>query len=270
MRCKIYFSIPFSADPTCSPPNISTPLSTKITKPTKMKKSEDFVFIVGIKIDCRISGQVQMVYNAEMYTIDLNSGSFRRVVNKIGGAVSDVTTTVRGRGFSYGLYYFKFTGTIEGQPGFTANSFGYIEVTSTTLVVNITGASQASQGHNKTLTLDGSQSYDPDVGKGDYTGLNFTWLCKRAEEEFPDNIASLPVVLPSFRSPGSPDRDGCYGSGVGKLKSRAGVPYIVDLDVDQMSGDQDYDIKLVMTKRGQTVTAIHRLRIKEEIRLSLM
>ena len=246
------------------------PLSTDIAKPTKMKRSEIFKFIIGIKMNCRISGVVRVVYNVEMYTVDLSSGLYRRTVYKIGTTVGNVTATINGKGFDYGLYYLKFTGSIEGQSGTKVNSFGYIEVTSSALIANITGDNQASQGINKIITLDGSQSYDPDVGKGEYIGLNFTWLCRKDHERFPDDIASLPVVLPSSGSTVLPDHGGCYGTGVGKLKSRDGASYIVDLDVDKMKGDKDYVIKLVMTKRGQTVTAVHQLQIKEEIRLQIM
>lgn len=201
-----------------------------------------------------------------MYSIDLISGSFRKEGPlKIGSTVGDVVHTIRAQSLSYGLYYYKVTGNIERHAGTAANSFGFIAVTSTALVVNITGQMRASQGINKILALNGSQSYDPDVGKGDYTGINFTWLCRRAEEEFPNDTSSLPMLLPGSQE----DLGGCYGGGLGKIKPRTEAPYILDLDVDKMKGNQNYIIKLVMTKRGQTVSAVHGLHIREEITLNI-
>lgn len=236
-----------------------------------MKKSEDFVFIVKVAINCHISGQVQVLYNMEMYAIDLISASFRLVATRVGTTVGDTKHTIRGKRYNYGHYFFKVTGTIERHKGTTTSTFGYIEVTSTTLVANISGANQASQDFNKTLSLDGSMSHDPDVGEGDYNGLEFTWLCKRDNEKFPENITALPVVFPQSGSTGSSgqDRGGCYGTGVGKLNARGGFPYIVDLDVDKMKGDEDYVIRLMIRKRGQTVYAIHHLRVREEIHLKI-
>lgn len=261
----------FSGDPSCSPPNISLPLSTDITKATKMKKSEDFVFFVNIAINCPIPSHVQVLYHEEMFSIDQGSGSFRNVNNRIGTTVGNVRTTINGKRFNYGYYFYKITGSIERHTGTTVSSFGYIEITSTTLVANISGANQVSQGFNKILTLDGSLSHDPDVGEGDYTGLDFTWLCRRENEIFPNNIAALPVVSAQSESPDLSGQDGggCYGTGVGKLKPRDGFSYIVDLGVDKMKGDEDYVIKMAMRKRGQTVYAIHHLRIKEEIHLNI-
>lgn len=270
---SIFLFVHFSGNPSCSPPNVSLPLSTDVAQATKTKKSQDFVFFVKIAINCRRSNPVIMTYNMELYTIDLRTGFFRYVATTIGTTVGNVKTTIRGQVLNYGHYFFKFTGNIEAQPGTAVNRYGYIEVTSTTLVANITGTSQASQGLNKTLTLDGSQSHDPDVGEGVYTGIDFTWLCKRDNEKFPDDTTSLPVVLPQSGSTGfaaGQDLGGCYGTGVGKLKPRDRFPYIVDLDVDKMKGDEDYVIKLAMKKRGETVYAVHRLRIKEEIHLNIV
>lgn len=246
-------------------------LSKDFAKPTKMKRSENFKFQVDFEDDCRVSGVIRVIYNIEMYSIDSNSGSYQRKVYRIGTTVGDLNVTIIGKSFDYGLYYIKLTGSIEGKDETRVNSFGYVEVTSTALVANITGATQASQGINKIVTLNGSQSHDPDVGKGDYSGIIFTWLCRRDYELFPNDTASLPVVRPSSGSTKvSPDQGGCYGTGVGKLESRPVAPYIVDLDIDKMKGDQGYIIVLVMTKRGLTITAAHHLRLKEEIHLQIL
>ena len=246
-------------------------LSKDFAKPTKMKRSENFKFQVDFEVNCRGSSVIRIVYNIETYGIDSNSGSYKRKEYIIGTTVGDLNETIIGKRFDYGLYYVKLSGSIEGKDETRVNSFGYVEVTSTALVANITGDTQASQGINKIVTLNGSQSHDPDVGKGYYSGIIFSWFCRRDYEHFPNDTVSLPVVRPSSGpTKVSPDQGGCYGTGVGTLESRPGASYIVDLDIDKMKGDQGYVIVLVMTKRGLTITAAHRLRLKEEIHLQIL
>ena len=48
----------------------------------------------------------------------------------------------------------------------------------------LAGSVKRSVGYQLPLTLDGSDSKDPDV-PGDVTGITFQWMCKRKEEEFP-------------------------------------------------------------------------------------
>ena len=222
-----------------------------------MNKSEDFVFLAEVAINCHIAGQVHLLYNSETFAIDMISGSLRWLANRTNTTVNNIETTIRGSEYDYGHYLFTISGNIEGQTATKTSSFGYLEVArSTYLVANITGAIQAFQGLNKSLTLNGSLSHDPDIGPGNYTGLEFTWLCRRNDaQSFPKNITAFPYVLipPSgSTSLSGQDVRGCYGTGVGKLKPRAGMPYIVDLDVDHMKGDQSsrYVIKLIIRKRG--------------------
>lgn len=237
-----------------------------------MKKSEDFVFVVEVAINCRITGQHHMLYNSETFAIDLISGSLRRLAIRIGTTVADIKTTIQGSEYDYGHYLFRISGNIERQTATMTSSFGYIEVTSTNLVANITGANEASQGLNETLILNGTLSHDPDVGLGKYTGLEFTWLCRRKNEKFPNNITALPYVFPQSGSTSllGQDEGGCYGTGMGKLKPRDAMAYIIGLNVDKMKGDEDYVIKLIMRKRGLTAYAVHHVRIKEEIHLKIV
>ena len=215
--------------------------------------------------NCHISGQVHWISHSEWFAINLASGSFHNVKIRKGTAVADIKLPVCENNIDYGHYLFMIRGNIEGQPATNTSSFGYIEVTSTNLVANITGATRACQGNNETLILNGSLSHDPDVGPGKYTGIEFTWVCTRNNERFPNNITALTYVFPRSGSTSllGQDRGGCYGTGVGKLKPRHGMAYIADLNVDKMKGDQYYVIKLIMKKRGLTVSAVRNVGIKE-------
>ena len=262
----------FVAYPGCHPPNITLHLSEDISQRTKINKSEDLTVPIKAHIDCPVQGKpgkVQVLYTIASYVVDLTSASFRRVKTNIGTLVSDFNWTIRGREMNYGLYYLKLTANIEKQAGTLVSRFGFLEVSSTPLVAKIEGKTEASQGFSQMLTLNGSRSYDPDVGPGDYSGLSFTWLCRKKNEKFPDDIASLPVVTPVSGSPSADVHGGCYGTGIGKLKARVGIPYLVDLDVDDMEGGEDYVVKLVLTKSRQTSGAIHSVRIQDAIDLSI-
>ncbi|PFX27651.1 Polycystic kidney disease protein 1-like 2 [Stylophora pistillata] len=265
-------------DPSCKPVNISSPtvngqpLSTDITQPTKVKKSEDFVFSAKLESNCRVSSLISKVHiETDIYAINTISGYFKHKRKGVLYPYADsVKQTIPSKTLDYGHYFMKIIGISDNKR--KISSFGYIEVTSTTLVANISGANHASQGLNEKLTLNGSKCYDPDVGQGVYTGMNFTWLCRKESEVFPDDATTLPEVSPLAGStlPQKRDREGCYGTGVGKLRPRNGFPYILDLDVDKMEGDEDYVIKLDVRKRGLVDFALHRLRVKEEIRLKII
>lgn len=237
-----------------------------------MKKSEDFVFSAKVESNCRLSRLTSKVHiETDIYAINMLSGYFTHKRKGVFYPNADsVKQTIPSKTLDYGHYFMKIIGISDNRR--KVSSFGYIEVTSTMLVANISGASRASQGLNKKLTLNGSKSYDPDVGQGVYTGMNFTWLCRKESEVFPDDVTTLPEVYPPAGStlPPKSDREGCYGTGLGKLGSRNGFPYILDLDVDKMEGDEDYVIKLDVRKKGLIDFTLHRLRVIEEIRLKIM
>lgn len=149
------------------------------------------------------------------------------------------------------------------------NDIGFFEITYSRLIADISGKFFFSQGLHQMATLSGASSYDPDVGQGDYTGMNFTWACKRKNEMFPDNLTSLPVVTPPRKNYDSLEIDngGCYGNGMGRLAPKQGLEYLVELDVDKMKGNEEFDIQLLVTKGERNSSASHRLRVKKEINL---
>ena len=43
------------------------------------------------------------------------------------------------------------------------------------LIATIYGGAEVIRGHNENITMNASLSYDPDVGLGNHSGMNFTW-----------------------------------------------------------------------------------------------
>ena len=81
-----------------------------------------------------------------------------------------------------GIYQVKFTASITiGDPSalriLQAFDYGFIESIAGPVRAIIDGGSSVRWGSLETVTVDGSLSYDGDIGPGTHTGLNFTWSC---------------------------------------------------------------------------------------------
>lgn len=97
--------------------------------------------------------------------------------------------TINRRSIPAGIYQVKFTASYKvGDPASpqTLNAFdyGFIEVIAAPLLAYIDGGSSVRWGSVETVTVDGSLSYDGDVGPGNYAGFHFTWTCHEQKEEF--------------------------------------------------------------------------------------
>ena len=82
-----------------------------------------------------------------------------------------------------GIYQVKFAASITiGDPAFPqtlkAFDYGFIQVIAAPLRAIIDGGSSVRWGSTETVIVDGSLSYDGDIGPGNHTGLNFTWSCR--------------------------------------------------------------------------------------------
>ena len=81
-----------------------------------------------------------------------------------------------------GIYQVKFSALIKiGDPSaprtLQAFDYGFIESIAGPVRAIIDGGSSVRWGSTETVTVDGSLSYDGDIGPGTHTGLNFTWSC---------------------------------------------------------------------------------------------
>ncbi|KAL9953993.1 hypothetical protein ACROYT_G041480 [Oculina patagonica] len=90
--------------------------------------------------------------------------------------------TINRRSIPAGIYQVKFTalykvGDLASPQILNAFDYGFIEVVAAPLRAIIDEGSSARWGSVEIVTVDGSLSYDGDIGPGNYTGLNFTWSC---------------------------------------------------------------------------------------------
>jgi hypothetical protein len=118
-----------------------------------------------------------------------------------------------------GEYMFKITAVALNQPGSVPGlAVVRVVVGSSSLVASIKGgkARQFSDMGSKSLSMDGSGSYDPGCGEGCKTGLQYQWTCDmrptkhtpRAESENNTCVDISGHVLPLPATPAF-----CLGSG---------------------------------------------------------
>ena len=90
--------------------------------------------------------------------------------------------TINRRIIPSGIYQIKFTVSVKiGDPAapqtLQAFDYGFIQSIPGPIIAIIDGGSSVRWGSPENVTVDGSLSYDGDIGPGTHTGLNFTWSC---------------------------------------------------------------------------------------------
>ena len=150
------------------------------------------------------------------------------------------------RTLNYGLYYVQVRIEMKNLPSCINYNYGFLKIESSPLQAII--STEPSQKKivkelYKELQLNASGTFDPDVDKADKIGLRYTWICARQGEKM-ENIASLPVIIPSKRKQRSGGR-GCYGNGPGKLNFTGSTAVLF---LDGMVVDKDYIITLIVEK----------------------
>lgn len=155
-----------------------------------------------------------------------------------GTLVSQGTTewTINRRSIPSGIYQVKFTASYTiGDPVFsqtlTAFDYGFIEVIAAPIQAIIEGGSSSLWGSTEIAIVNGSLSYDGDIGPGSYTELSFAWSC----------------LVPGDNVSVSND---CFGSFVGQIASS-----IISIDTSKLELGKTYVLKLVASKDERTSSA---------------
>ena len=148
-----------------------------------------------------------------------------------GTLVSQGTTewTINRRSIPVGIYQVKFTASYKiGDPEFPqtliAFDFGFIEFIAAPVKAIIEGGSSVRWGSIDPVTVDGSLSYDGDIGPGNLTGLNFAWSCLQENITMSSN---------------------CFGSFVGVVSAMSSV---ITIDPGKLDVNKSYVLRLDLTK----------------------
>lgn len=91
--------------------------------------------------------------------------------------------TISKRTLAAGIYQIKFMAFITiGDLGVSqtlkAFDYGFIQVVAAPVRAIIDGGSSVLWGSTEIIVVDGSLSYDGDIGPGNHTGLTFSWSCR--------------------------------------------------------------------------------------------
>ena len=144
--------------------------------------------------------------------------------------------TINKRSLPAGIYQVKFTASYTigdySSPYFLAAfDYGFIEVIPAPVRAIIDGGSHVRWGSGEIVTVDGSLSYDGDIGPGNHTGLSFAWSCFNAGDN-----ASI-----------SSD---CYRSLVRDVDTSA-----VSIDPGQLTVGKTYILRLTVSKNERSSLA---------------
>ena len=149
-----------------------------------------------------------------------------------GSIVSEGTAewTINRRSIPAGIYQVKFAASITiGDPASPQTlkgfDYGFVQSIAAPLRAIIEGGSSVRWGSTETVSVDGSLSYDEDVGPGDHTGLSFTWSCRESVEN-----ASLPS-------------NDCFGAFV-----QGGNGIITTIDTSILTVGRPYFLRLIISK----------------------
>ena len=156
-----------------------------------------------------------------------------------GELVSQGTTewTINRRSIPAGIYQVKFNASFTvGDPAFpqtlTAFDFGFIEVIAAPVRAIIDGGSRVRWGSVEIVTVNGSLSYDGDIGPGNHSGLHFAWSCLHSEDN-------------AFLS------NNCFGAFVGHVNAFS----VISIDPGWLEAGKTYILRLTVSKDDRNSTA---------------
>ena len=138
--------------------------------------------------------------------------------------------TINKRSLPAGIYQVKFTasytvGDLALPQTVTAFGYGFIKVIPDPVRAIIDGGSSVRWGSAEIVTVDGSLSYDGDIGPGNHSGLIFSWTCIKVD----DNTTS----------------NDCFGSFVGEISS---LSTAVSIDPGLLLFGKIYILRLTVSK----------------------
>ncbi|XP_032239241.2 uncharacterized protein LOC5513821 isoform X2 [Nematostella vectensis] len=177
---------------------------TSVTS-TRLQKSRDFTVRSSYTIKCDDANGA--VLDWEVFQNNSN-GVLKSMLKK---STSTSQLTIEARSLDYGIYRVSLRLTLEGVAGISDTTEGYINVVPTPLEVVIKQGSAFRRSQNDDITIDGSESRDPDKTGSMNKTLNFLWFCYLANEIAEVNITNRPVssLIESVPAKNQSEEDSC-------------------------------------------------------------
>ena len=224
----------------CKPPEVRINLNKTMENARNVTTIESLSLHGDVVIHCRNTNDT--MFSWDVSTVDNTNKQFLPFIT-LADNVKKIT--IGPRKLSLGFHYIRFVAEMRREEGTRAYDYGYIRIVLPDLEPIVSGPSSIVKGSGL-MVLNGEKSFDPNVdGPSRYQGLNFTWYCRRENEDY-SNISSLPVNLPMGRSR---DKGGCFGLGPGRLSTRTKQ---LILDPAEMKAKLHYVVDLVVNKGERT------------------
>ena len=174
---------------------------------TLVKFADSFIFETTFSV----TGCPETTYEWRLYSTKrqpLSYGQSYTVVSR------QANWMLQKRSLLHGLYVLKVFITFNGGMKY---DFGFLEIMPSPLLARIEGGQDVVRGQASIFALDASPSFNKDVGPGNYTGMNFIWLCKKQNESFGNKTHFPEIQVPQQGQISY--GNGCFGTGIGRLGS---------------------------------------------------
>ncbi|KAK3752814.1 hypothetical protein QZH41_016346, partial [Actinostola sp. cb2023] len=159
------------------------------TKARVVKRSESLDVYSETNVFCPASEST--VFDWRIYKIHKTTDKSQFLNNT--GRSQGSSLRIEKRSLWFGLYRVSLTVRMP-EPWlqeYSSEASGYVEVIPSDLVAKIEGGTSLRRGMGPDVKIDGSSSYDPDVGPKNLTGMTFLWLCRKASASFPKQYINL-------------------------------------------------------------------------------
>ena len=208
-------------------------------------RSNDFI-VQGNVLNASCNSSNTLLFKWFLTSYSVNEGGETKIKEITLLDVRGTQWNLPKRVLEYGAYYVDFRAAFTSNPKMFGSTLGFFTIEKSPLRAKISGGNAVTRGKGKTITLNGLLTQDPDVEPGIITSMNFTWLCKKRNESFPNLSFPIPVVtFTPGPGQGGGGGGGCFGTGVGRLSSNTAV---VNLSTSAMNVGEFYDIKLIVQK----------------------
>lgn len=243
----------------CDIPTVTTELKKSLDDATIVYTNTPFILRAKLRDDCNTPSDYKLYW--EVCRCDESTGMCDPVI-KYGGAWEPTRPKrlfprlFRGTGYLYIRCLFKTSS--KGQLDVKSYGYGYLRLVLPPLVPRIIGPSSVVRGNYTFVTLDASESYDPDRKTMKTKGMSINWFCKEESEDHEEPATDL--ISTEEERPGS-----CYNL-TGEVNDSS---LELLLNLQNIKGNRSYVFQLVIQKGDRTAQTTHKLRVNEPFDFSI-
>ncbi|XP_022800006.1 polycystin-1-like [Stylophora pistillata] len=232
-------------------------VGNNISSATNTTKDKELIIYTGVKVSCQATYKTIFMWRLERHDSQGNLS-----IVDIKTDLNKSSLTIPSGSLPYGIVTLRFTVQmkyiIDGIDSFAT---GYINVRPAALKAIIYGGGFRKVSSKRSFSIDASVSEDPDVERGDLTGIRFHWYCRRFFEDFRSDLEALPVVTFKDISLHSGNR-GCEGSGPARLNYSTSV---LRIRPGMLEENTIYVVKLVIRKDTREASFEQTLSVREQV-----